>query len=90
MYFKDVLTSQTAGAYAAGVYTAGEIIIREILAYGGYGVVYKGKIKKSRKIVAVKTLLTTRYQNKNEYDQRFNKEVVNYRYAACCPHNFFL
>jgi len=70
-------------------YKANEVIIRELLTPGGYGVVYKGEIKGSRRIVALKTLITTRYKSKEEYDQQFNEEVVNNHYVICC-HIFFV
>jgi len=69
-------------------YQASDIRLCEIVAVGGYGTVFKGEIKQSRKIVAMKTLLSTRYKSKEEYDQQFDKEVVNYDYATRCPHIF--
>ena len=50
---------------------------RTLLGHGGYGVVYKAKIKQSGVSVAMKSLFLNRYGCEEELYKKFIKEVLN-------------
>ena len=56
-------------------YSEDDILDRTLLGHGGYGVVYKGRIKYSGKLVAMKTLFINRYGCEDELYTQFVKEV---------------
>ena len=56
-------------------YSEDVILDRTPIAHGGYGVVYKAKIKHSGKPVAMKTLILNRWGCEEELYKEFVKEV---------------
>jgi len=56
-------------------YSEDDILDRTLLGHGGYGVVYKARIKHSGKLVAMKTLFINRYGCEDELYKQFVKEV---------------
>ncbi|CAG8510040.1 7226_t:CDS:2 [Paraglomus occultum] len=72
----DLMTRKSdPTGYTPNTYHSSDIIVQEFLAVGGYSTVFKGKMKKSRRIVAMKTLLPTRYESKEKQDQEFDNEI---------------
>ena len=57
-------------------YLEDDILDRTLLGHGGYGVVYKAKIKHSGILVAMKTLFLDQYGCEDELYKQFVKEVV--------------
>ena len=57
-------------------YSEDDILDRTLLGHGGYGVVYKAKIKHSGILVAMKTLFLNRYGCEEKLYKQFVKEVV--------------
>jgi len=57
-------------------YSEDDLIDRTPIGHGGYGVVYKAKIKHSGKPVTMKALLLNRHGGEESYKD-FVKEVVN-------------
>ena len=57
-------------------YSEDDILDRTLLGHGGYGVVYKARIKHSGKLIAMKTLFLNRYGGcEDELYKQFVKEV---------------
>ena len=61
-------------------YSDDDILDRTLLGHGGYGVVYKAKIKHSGISVAMKTLFLNQYGCEEDLYKQFVKEVVNSTY----------
>ena len=58
-------------------YSEDDIVNRTLIGHGGFGIVYKAKIKHSGKPVAMKTLLLNRHGNEEELLYKdFVQEVV--------------
>jgi len=68
-------------------YSNDDILDRTLLGHGGYGVVYKAKIKHSGILVAMKTLFINRYGCEDELYKQFVKEVIYCRYLVNYLHN---
>ena len=58
-------------------YSEDDILDRILLGRGGYGVVFKGKMKCSGISVAMKTLFLNRSGREEELYKKFTKEVLN-------------
>ena len=56
-------------------YSEDDILDRTLLGHGGYGIVYKARIKHSGKLIAMKTLFLNRYGCEDELYKQFVKEV---------------
>src|SRR5690348_15869279 len=65
-------------------YSEDDSLHRTLLGHGGYGVVYKGRIKHSGKLVAMKTLLLNRYECEDGLYKQFVKEVGITCRRNCC------
>ena len=63
-------------------YSESEILNREIVGRGGFGVVYKAKLKHTGVIVAMKELLQYVYDNEQELYKKFVNEVCGF--CCCC------
>ncbi|CAG8503710.1 4872_t:CDS:2 [Paraglomus occultum] len=59
-------------------YLEEDLLDRTLLGHGGYGVVYKAKIKQSGVSVAIKPLFLNRYGREEELYKKFVKEVATY------------
>ena len=57
-------------------YSEDDILDRTLIGHGGYGVVYKARIKHSGILVAMKTLFINRHECEDELYKEFVKEVV--------------
>ena len=61
-------------------YSEEDLLERTLLGHGGYGVVFKAKIKQSGVPVAMKTLFLNRYGCEEELYKKFVKEVATVNY----------
>ena len=69
-------------------YSEDDILDRTLLGHGGYGVVYKARIKHSGKLIAMKTLFLNRYGCEDELYKQFVKEVgITCRRNCCIAYN---
>ena len=63
-------------------YSEDDLLDRTLLGHGGYGVVYKARIRHSGILVAMKTLFLNRYGCEDELYKQFVKEVVVTSYLS--------
>ena len=56
-------------------YSESEIVNRKIIGRGGFGIVYKAKLKHTGVTVAMKMLMLDVYSNEQELYKKFVKEV---------------
>ena len=71
---KDWLT-RTVNDGAIKCYSDEDIIDRVVIGHGGYGLVYKAKVKHSDISVAMKTLFVSNYGQEEELYSDFVREV---------------
>ena len=68
--------AKSVGEGSITQYSEEDLLERTLLGHGGYGVVFKAKIKQSGVPVAMKTLFLNRYGCEEELYKKFVKEVA--------------
>src|SRR5436305_8448932 len=63
-------------------YSESEILNRKIVGRGGFGVVYKAKLKHTGVTIAMKMLMLDVYSDEQELYKKFINEVSGY--CCCC------